>query len=259
MDGREVQLTQEQMELLKVLTGEKVGEEVASRRLSQAALGIDDPVQALLHKKMAGLAKKMNYPYGDKLIISKKAGTASTYKLQGVEVSFKEAEIQPERETDEIKAQIATIQRLAEGGILINPDLLKRAQEAASAAGGAIKLLEPPVAGAEPENHVLHLKEETFAALYLIMHGSPDLTAETIIEKMGESNGRKYTRVKTVNSMFTLSKTLAEIIRRDLATEWHLQLWQQIKEYTGQVSENDPYVIRTALKAKVTAWFKERI
>lgn len=167
---------------------------------------------------------------------------------QNIESSFDPSNVSP----------LATVQRLVDSGILTNPDVLRQAREAAREAYGFIKLSEPSVEVTESNNNFLHLREETFAALYLIMRGSPGLTAGKIIETMGEINGRKYTWVETVNSMFMLSKTLAEIIRREVATQWHLQLWQEVKEYS-QVPENDPYVIRVALKDKVTTWFKERL
>ncbi|TSC66734.1 MAG: hypothetical protein CEO21_68 [Microgenomates group bacterium Gr01-1014_80] len=109
--------------------------------------------------------------------------------------------------------------------------------------------------GAKP----LEIRESARNVLYLIMDGT-DLTVKEITELMGrERNGRRYSWNATVSSMFTLAKILAERIKIEAVTEEDLKAWQRIKEYIGKVSETDAFVIRLALKDKLTSWFKEKL
>ncbi len=169
VDGFQVNLTAEEMALLKVLNNYP-GTLVGSRLLAHGALNADDPVQARLSLKMAGLAKKINYPYGDKFIESKMAGSNSGYKLQNVKVEYREAEVptEPEERIDPAeKAQgyIENIQKLINEGALTNPDRIKRVQETAAEFGGTINFISKEIEIEESEETEISFDVEEQAVL----------------------------------------------------------------------------------------------
>lgn len=213
------------------------------------------------------------------IIISRSGWEERTAYRINAEVRFVE-ETLTEKSEEEKKAQalsdIAEIQRLINSGILTSPEQIAKAQEMARQVGGTIDLQTLSVPRfkklsaeelaeldikekAEKEKKALPVKENSLIVLSTILDNPSDLTVREVLDAMGTmKNGRKYTWVQAVSSMFLAAKLLASRVKNDDANEEEIELWEKIKFFVDKVEERNSFVIRNALQEKLKTWFKEK-